>query len=67
MQAKQPVHMSLDIEHCFQQTRHWKWHLANQVRIAGTADRAIHGNCAEDAQHFCTAKTEAPMQLPVPG
>ena len=57
MQAKQPVNMSLDMDHRFQQTCHWKWHLANQFQIAGTEDRAVHGNCADEAQHFCTANS----------
>ena len=48
--------MSLDIDHRFQQTCHWKWHLANQVHIADTADSAIHGSYAEEAQHFCIAE-----------
>ncbi len=69
MQTKQTVNMSQEIDHGFQQTYHWKWHLANQVQMAGTADRVIHSNCAEEAQHFCTAKSEqeAPIKLTVPG
>lgn len=66
MQAKQPVNMSLlSITLPLEGKSHLAWHLANQVQIAGAADRAIPGNCAEEAQHFCTAKPaqEAPIQL----